>query len=181
MRPESVEKAPAPGAKAEGVGPAGAGAPAGSPSCAPRVGGMSPELRTKWEEFVEEKKTKYVIKILDASVEDDAVMFKRMELERIYFPIYPYGNYVKTLYEIEWDGADTIAVGAKCVYDGWGGTGCEPFGKLTIEVALPEAPWFFNYDELSRRIERDGAREVMHDILDDIVYLAKAALGMDEG
>jgi len=42
MRSENVGNAPAPGAKA-GVGPAGAGSPAGSPEAGAPIGGMSPE------------------------------------------------------------------------------------------------------------------------------------------
>ena len=44
MRPENVENAPAPGAKA-GAGSAGAGSPAGSPEAGAPIGGMSPELK----------------------------------------------------------------------------------------------------------------------------------------
>jgi hypothetical protein len=179
MRPENT-KPLAPGAKAVGAGPAGAGSPAGSPEQEPRLGGMSPELKTRWEEFVEEEKTKYVIKILSVTVEEDTVVFKRMELKCIYFPIYPYGNYVETLYEIEWDGADVITVEAKCIRNSWDGTGCEPFGKLTIEVPLPEAPWFFDYEELSKNIERNGVRETIERIIEHVLYLAKVALGEEE-
>jgi len=46
MRPENVENAPAPGAKA-GAGPAGAGSPAGSPEAGAPIGGMSPELSAR--------------------------------------------------------------------------------------------------------------------------------------
>jgi hypothetical protein len=180
MRPENIENAPAPGAEAEGAGPALAGSGAGSPETGASTGGMSPELKTKWEEFVEEETTKYVIRIPDVTVEDDTVTFKRIELVSRYFPIYPYGNYVETLYEIEWDGADAITIEAKCVHDSWGGTGCEPLGKLTVEVTLPETPWFFDYDELTRRIEENGVKETIERIIDDIIYLAKVALGGEE-
>jgi hypothetical protein len=180
MRPESIENTPAPGV-AEGAGPAGAGSPAGSPEAgAPSFGGMSPELRTKWEEFVEEEKRKYIIEVFGVSVEEDRVVFNKLEMKRIYFPIYPYGNYVETLYEIEWDGADTIVASAKCVHDSWGGTGCEPFGKLTIEVTLPETPWFFDYGELAKRIEKDGVKETIESIVENVLYLAKVALGEEE-
>jgi hypothetical protein len=46
MRPENVENAPAPGAKA-GAGPAGAGSPAGSPEAGAPIGGMSPAARLR--------------------------------------------------------------------------------------------------------------------------------------
>jgi hypothetical protein len=50
MRPESVEKAPAPGAGEVGVGPAGTGSPAGSPETGAPIGGMSPVVHIEAKE-----------------------------------------------------------------------------------------------------------------------------------
>jgi hypothetical protein len=181
MRSEVIEKTPAPGVeKVAGAAGAGEGAPAVGLGQAPRAGGMSPELKTKWEEFVEKEKRKYVIEIVDASVEDDAVVYSRIRLERIYFPIYPYGNYVETLYEIEWGGSDCIAVSAKCVHDGWNGTGSEWLGKVIVEGTLPETPWFFNYYDLERTIEKHGVKKTMEWILSSIQNLAVAVMGGEE-
>jgi hypothetical protein len=141
---------------------------------------MSPEIKTKWEEFAERENRKYVIEIADASVEEDTVVYSRMRLERIYFPIYPYGNYVKTLYEIEWDSADTIVVSTKIVRDSWNGTGSEFGGSVVVEGALPETPWFFNYEELADTIEKHGVKKTMRWVLDSIKAMAIDILGGGE-
>jgi hypothetical protein len=141
---------------------------------------MSPEVKTKWEEFVEEERRKYVIEVVDASVEDDVVVYSRIEMRRYYFPIYPYGNYVATIWTIEWDGGDWVAVDAKCVHDSWGGTGCEPIGRLVVEVELPETPWFFNYYDLEGTIERHRVKKTMEWILGSIKDLAAAVVGDEE-
>jgi hypothetical protein len=181
MRSEAVGRAPAPGVEeVAGAAGAGVGAPAAGLGQAPRAGGMSPEIKTKWWEFAERENRKYVIEIVDASVEEDTVVYSRMRLERIYFPIYPYGNYVKTLYEIEWNSADCISVSAKIVRDGWNGTGSESIGNVIVEVALPEAPWFFNYYDLEETIERHRVKKTMEWILSSIKAMAIDILGGGE-
>jgi hypothetical protein len=141
---------------------------------------MSPEVKTKWEEFVEEERRKYVIEIVDASVEDDVVVYSRIEMRRYYFPIYPYGNYVSTVWTIEWGGGDCISVSAKNVHDGWNGTGSEFVGEVIVETELPETPWFFNYYDLEGTIERHGVKKAMEWILGMIKDLAAAVVGDGE-
>jgi len=148
-----------------------AGAPA-SPS--------GQEFVTKWKEFCEKEKRAYIIEIYPERVEDDMVVYRKMRLETKWFPIYPYGNYVATVWELEWDGADQLQLSQRVVRDSWNGTGCEKVGKVTVEVALPETPWYFYYNDLAATIERFGVKQVIEWILDDIENLVKEVTGGGE-
>ena len=160
----------------EPAGEVPVGAPAGTESA---IGGG--QLKTKWEEFDEKAREKYVIEILDAVVEEDTVVYTKLSLRRYYFPLYPYGNYASAQWEVEWDGADKLVIESHCVRNCWNGTGSEWLGRLTVETYIPETPWFFDYDSLAERIERDGVEETIESIVEDVLYLAKDAIGAGEG
>jgi hypothetical protein len=144
--------------------------------------GVTPaDVEQRWTEFDEEEKTGYIIAIEDAMVDEEGyVMFSRIRIERKYYPIYPYGNYVSTVWVVEWKSADTIVVSTKIVRDSWNGTGSEFGGSVVVEGALPETPWFFNYEELADTIEKHGVKKTMRWVLDSIKAMAIDILGGGE-
>jgi hypothetical protein len=144
---------------------------------------MSPEIKRKWSEFNEEKKTAFIIEITDAVVdtEEDVVTYTRIRMEDKYYPIYPYGNYTSVVWELVWDGGDRITISARNVHDSWNGTGSEWIGKVIVEVALPETPWFYRYEELADTIEKHGVRQTMVWILNEVQSYAGTVLNFNEG
>jgi len=138
------------------------------------------EVKTKWTEFCEKEKRAYIIEIYPERMEENEVVYRKMRLEVKWFPIYPYGNYVATVWELEWDGADEIRLSKRVVRDSWNGTGVEYVGEVAVNVVLPETPWYYDYEELTATVEEQGARQVIEWILDDIENLVKEVTGGGE-
>jgi DNA-binding transcriptional ArsR family regulator len=109
-----------------------------------------------YEKFFEEEKRKYVVKLLDNN--------SRLVIEEIYYPIYPCGNYVKTIYEVE-DSFDELTLEIREVRESWNGTGSGTIFSLSLP-AIEEVPWFLDEDELREEIEKSGIKETIKEILD---------------
>ena len=126
---------------------------------------------TKWKEFVEEEKTLYLIELEDHELEGCL-----LRLKKVYYPIYPYDNFVMSLYEIEWDGCDTIIVESKVIRNSWYGTGTEFISRVEITFPIPETPMYFDPEELGRIVEEHGVKETMEMIVEDLAESASYAI-----
>jgi hypothetical protein len=161
-----------------GTGAAGAGSPAGSPSQEPRSGGMSPEIKRKWSEFNEEKKTAYVISIVEMLDETTA---KVIRLAQVYKPLYPDAdNYRADELEVEWDGGSWITVTQRERADSWGGTYSKEIAKQEIDTDLPETPWFFIIEDLKSKISQLGVKTTIELIVKDLDALFTIGWGDED-
>jgi len=103
-------------------------------------------METKREFWVEEEKSKYVIEWrLNESEEVDAV-----EVERIWYPIYPYGNYVKRVIRVWWvnDSRLPLCIEVFKVRMSWDGTGRDDMLSLCFNDYSPETPAFLWNEKL---------------------------------
>jgi len=94
----------------------------------------------KREFWVEEEKTKYSIEWkLDENEEIDAV-----EVEKTWYPIYPYGNYVKRVIRVWWayDSKLPLCIEVFKVRMSWNGTGRDDVLSLCFNDYSPETPSF---------------------------------------
>jgi len=167
MKPESLNQLETPPA---GVEAAGASA-AREPAAEPRV--KAPERADEariWTEFVEEEKMKYVISL--KTREEEYTLL----LRKIFFPLFPYANYVEHRWEIEWTGGDVIVVKFKEIRDSWGGTGAKVLAKVVVDMEIPETPWYFRVEELAEEIEREGVKNTIRKIVEEAGDNARFAI-----
>jgi len=100
------------------------------------------ENRKIYKRFlVKEEKTEYVV---EAEFNEKGYLLNA-KLEVYYYPIYPYGNYVKSVLNIENHG-DVIVFERYNVRMNWDGTGRDDIGYIEVKDVSEEAPEFLTRD-----------------------------------
>ena len=92
----------------------------------------------------EDEKTKYYEYVLTSEFDENDYLL-RAKLETYYYPIYPYGNYVKSVLIIE-KRKGVIIFERYDVRMNWNGTGRDNVSHIEIQDIFEEAPEFLTRD-----------------------------------
>jgi hypothetical protein len=127
-------------------------------------------------EFVEDEKTLYSIEYR-INPENDLVEY--LELERRYLPLYPYGNYSKIVWKIDYSSPTLMRITVYTAHENWNGTGSEKIMEAEVDFFFNEDPWFLT-SELKDYIERYGVKVTIRDILHDLLEYFRDSLRIKE-
>ena len=92
----------------------------------------------------EDEKTKHYEYVIESEFDENDYLL-RAELETYYYPIYPYGNYVKSVLIIE-KRKGVIVFERYDVRMNWNGTGRDNVSHIEIQDIFEEAPEFLTKD-----------------------------------
>jgi hypothetical protein len=125
----------------------------------------------KREFFVEERKTEYIV---TAEVEGNYVT--KLTIEKVYYPIYPYGNYVKNVIRID---ASEVPYKVE-VYDvrmDWNGTGRDSYLDLSFDDYCPETPWWLYRKEVEKLSSAEDVERFVRGITEYILDTIRESFG----
>ena len=127
--------------------------------------------KVRREFFVKERKTLYTV---SAEVEDGYV--QRLAIEKVYYPIYPYGNYVEIVIRID---ATEVPYRIKIyrVRMSWNGTGRDDYLDLSFDDNCPETPWWLHREEIERLSSAEDVEKLVEGIEEYIVLTIKESFG----
>jgi hypothetical protein len=136
------------------------------------VGSVEEATVVRREFFVEERKTEYIV---EAELSESGYV-TRLTIEKIYYPIYPYGNYVKNVIRID---ASEVPYKVE-IYDvrmDWNGTGGDSYLDLVFDDYCPETPWWLYREEVEKLGSADDVEKFVEGITEYIVETVKESFG----
>jgi hypothetical protein len=111
---------------------------------------------------------KYVV---DATFDEEGLV-KKAVLEIYYYPIYPYGNYVKDVIVVE-EIDNKIVIERFTIRMNWDGTGREDVGKVVLDdIFTDDAPIFLRRDAYEEMEKPEDFENIIKDVIDLIKYYA---------
>jgi hypothetical protein len=122
-------------------------------------------------ELVEQEKSEYIIDY----EKDEEGLVKYLRIEKIYYPIYPHGNHVAYVLKIDYSDPTEMKLTIYYRRMSWNGTGSDVVMEAAVDFHFAEDPWFLT-KELEEIIERDGVKETVKAILEDLKELFIDAL-----
>jgi hypothetical protein len=129
-------------------------------------------VEVKKEFFVEERKTGYVV----VAELDESGYVQRLTIEKIYYPIYPYGNYVKNVIRVD---ASEVPIKVE-IYDvrmDWNGTGTDSYLDLSFDDYCPETPWWLYREEVERLSSAEDVEKFVEGITEHILSTIRESFG----
>jgi hypothetical protein len=111
----------------------------------------------------ENEKTKHYEYVIEGEFDENHLL--NVKLEVYYYPLYPYGNYIKSVLEIKRYG-DVIQFNRYDVRMNWNGTGRDDAGYIEIYDIFEETPFFLNKDYYEEIDSPEKFEEKVKDILD---------------
>ncbi len=116
-------------------------------------------LDKHYEEKIDEDQIEhYHVIIKYTTFDKDPDTVKTLYIEDKYLPLYPYGNYVKTVITIENINGDSFKYKEIKTHDSWNGTGLDYNEEITFNINYgeypdTETPWFFDFERLKENVE----------------------------
>jgi hypothetical protein len=132
---------------------------------------VAEEPLLKKEFFVEEKKTEYIV-----SAEVEGGYVTKLTIEKVYYPIYPYGNYVKNVIRID---ASEVPYKVE-IYDirmDWNGTGRDSYLDLSYDDYCLETPWWLYREEIERLSSAEDVERFVKGITEYLIDTLKDSFG----
>jgi len=122
----------------------------------------------------EDEKTKYYEYVMEGEFDENDHLLN-MRIQIYWYPIYPYGNYVKSVLEIKRHG-DVIQFNSYSVRMNWDGTGRDDAGYIEVYDIFEETPFFLTkdyYEEIDSPEEFEEKVKSIYDFLKDYVDMMK--------
>jgi hypothetical protein len=108
----------------------------------------------------EEKKVEYVV---TAEIGESGDVNKII-IEKVYYPLYPHGNYVKNVIEIDASEAP-LRIEIYDIRMSWNGTGRDNIIEFSYNDHSPETPWWLNVREIEEIENADDVEEYVEWIM----------------
>ena len=129
------------------------------------------EIRKQF--FNEEKKIEYIV---SAEV-DESDHVENITIEKIYYPIFPHSNYVKTVVNVDASEAPYSVE----IYDirmSWNGTGRDNIIEFSYNDHSPETPWWLDKKEIEELNSAEDVENYVEGVMEYITETIKNSFGM---